>query len=56
MEVLIRIESSYFVAGIIVGEQYNKCAPIVHYMRDWSIQKIKNYCSKKGWRYQELGE
>jgi hypothetical protein len=56
MGVLIRIESPYFTAGIVIGEKYNKCAPIVHYMKNWSIQKIKNYCSKKGWKYQELGE
>jgi len=53
-EKLIRIESSYFVAGITIGDTYNKCAPILHYMKDWDIQKIKNYCSKKGWKLQEI--
>jgi hypothetical protein len=53
---LISIETSYFSAGLVIGEKYNKCAPILHYMKDWDIQKIKNYCSKKGWKFQDLGE
>lgn len=51
---LIIITSAYFVAGVILGKQYNQCAPIVHYMTDWSLQRIKQYCDKKHWKYQEF--
>lgn len=48
-DILIRIESSYFVAGL---DRYNNiCAPIIKYMKYWSLQKIIRYCNKKGWSY-----
>ena len=53
---LIRICSSYFVAGIIINiiddEYYNNCAPIIKYMKTWSPGKIRNYCKYKNWRYE----
>jgi hypothetical protein len=53
---LIRITSSYFCAGIVRDHQYTKCAPIIHYMKDWSIIKIERYCFKKGWMFEILEE
>jgi len=49
--VLIRI-SSYFVAGIIIKESINKCAPIIKYMKNWNFAKIKRYCLKKNWKLE----
>lgn len=49
-ETLITIDSGYFNAGAVLFE--NKVitvAPIIKYMMGWSIQKIENYCYKKGW-------
>lgn len=47
---LLRIQSSYFVAGIEVGA--GRAAPIVRYMVGWDIQRIQAYCARKGWRVE----
>lgn len=48
---LIRIKSSYFVAGVEVFDNGNKrCADIISYMENWSVNKIFRYCKKKGWK------
>lgn len=59
---LIRIESPWFVAGVewrtySVGNTtfYNhRCAPIIHYMRDWGVIRILNYCAKRGWKWKVI--
>jgi len=63
---LIRIVAPHFVAGIeifkisdgVLGlendEYYNKCAPILKYMKEWSPYEIKQYCIKKGWGYYPI--
>lgn len=48
MGVMVRIEASHFVAGIIVGE---RAAPILKYMIGWPTEKIIKYCQKKGWKW-----
>ena len=49
---LIRIESSYFVAGIVIDQngQVVKAAPIVKYMVGWNTEKVETYCKKRGWK------
>lgn len=57
MNILVRIESSYFVAGIVIKHpKYNICAPIISYMRDWNIDHVKQYCIYKGWKYETYQE
>jgi hypothetical protein len=48
----VRIEAPHFTAGVIVGIA---AAPIVGYMRTWTIGKIVRYCTRKGWRVMEVG-
>jgi len=52
---LIIIYAPYFTAGIEIDEETlppkNRCAPIVKYMKSWSLFKIKRYCYKKKWKY-----
>lgn len=52
-EILIRIEAPYFVAGIVynidIGEVI-KIAPIIKYMKQWSVSQIIQYCEKKHWK------
>jgi hypothetical protein len=43
---LIRIEAPHFVAGVIVGE---RAAPVISYMRGWTVTQILGYCERKGW-------
>lgn len=47
----IRITSSYFVAGVVPGE---RAAPIIKYMQEWTPVRIREYCKKKGWVYEEV--
>ena len=62
---LVRITSSYFVAGIemysdhhintfTIRKKTNRCAPIIKYMRNWNIIHIKNYCKYKKWKCEVL--
>ncbi len=44
-----RIEAPHFVAGCDDGA----CAPIIAYMRDWPIERVRSYCKTKGWRLEE---
>jgi hypothetical protein len=48
---LLRITAPHFVAGIIVGE---RAAPIVGYMRSWSIEQIKDYVAARAWALEEI--
>lgn len=52
---LIRIESSYFVAGVIFGdEKVIIAAPIIKYMIGWNMYKVINYCKQKNWKFEIL--
>lgn len=53
MNELIRIESSYFVAGIIIQKPYNVTATILSYMKTWNKLKNINYCKNKKWKFSE---
>lgn len=48
---LIRISSSYFVAGVVVGE---RAAPIIKYMSNWDEYDIARYCKKKNWKCEKI--
>jgi hypothetical protein len=47
METLLAIDSGYFYAGVEVGR---RAAPIIRYMASWSESKIREYCTRKGWK------
>jgi len=65
---LIRITAPHFCAGVVtyVGRTYIKhkgasihprehiTAPIVHYMKQWTVAEIMRYCKTKGWKYELL--
>lgn len=46
---LIMIEGPHFVAGYDVDS--GNIAPIIRYMRGWTIEEIIRYCEKKGWKF-----
>lgn len=46
---MIRILAPHFVAGIIPAE---RAAPILSYMRMWSVERIVRYCQSKGWQWE----
>ena len=49
---LIRISSNYFVAGYDCTT--GNIAPIIKYMRLWSIKRISDYCKNKNWHIEFL--
>lgn len=49
---LLRITSKHFVAGI----SDTQIAPIIKYMRDWSLEQITSYCNKKDWKLEQMTE
>lgn len=43
---MVRIEAPHFCAGIV---QQGGCAPILAYMKGWTLGEIRTYCDKQGW-------
>ena len=48
---MLRISAPHFVAGIVRGRL---CAPIIAYMKGWTLRKIKDYCARKAWTVEEM--
>jgi hypothetical protein len=47
----LRITAPHFVAGIVRG---GLCAPIIKYMRGWTLREIRSYCQKRGWTVEVI--
>lgn len=47
---LVRIEAPHFVAGIC----RQGIAPIVSYMRGWTVRQIREYCVNKDWTMEVM--
>jgi len=48
---LIRICSSYFVAGVVLEDNVViKTAPIIKYMKGWNSNKVVKYSINKNWK------
>lgn len=50
---LVRITAPHFCAGLEVGGRF---APILHYMRGWTLGRVLAYAARKGWQAETLGE
>lgn len=47
---LIRITSNYFCAGVVAHDDVvTHAAPILKYMRGWTIKRVRAYCKIKDW-------
>ena len=56
-EVLIQITAPHFCAGITIKEyKVIEVAPIVHYMKDWTMDRVIEYCKTKSWRLEIVNE
>ena len=52
---LLRIEAHHFVAGLEADNRIvTRTAPIVGYMRGWSVRRVIIYCRRKRWRLQHV--
>lgn len=49
---IVQVTAPYFTAGIVVGK---RAAPIVRYMTSWSVDAIRTYANRKGWRVVVIG-
>lgn len=48
---LVRVVAPHFVAGLVVDDEYViHAAPILRYMVGWSVDRVRDYVAKKGWR------
>ena len=47
----VQVSSAYFTAGLVVEHgKVIKAAPILGYMRGWSLEQVTAYSEKKDWR------
>lgn len=51
----IQIIAPHFCAGVVweQGKGIVKAAPIVRYMKGWTLVGVQNYCTQKGWKYEQ---
>ncbi len=53
MEDIYQIQAPYFTAGLVVKN--NLCttaAPIIKYMKGWTLARIQIYCNQKKWKLE----
>ena len=52
----VLLKSDFFTCGIVVKDKkVIEAAPIVGYMKGWSSEMVKSYCTKRGWTYERIG-
>lgn len=47
---MIRIVAPHFCAGIADG----RAAPILNYMKGWTVRRIREYCAQRGWSFEQF--
>jgi hypothetical protein len=56
-EILAQITGPHFSAGIVLwNDKVVEAAPIVHYMKRWSRDRVRTYCKDKGWQVSVVWE
>ena len=65
---LLRISAPHFVAGIECYSAFgchdyddnptliHRTAPILKYMKGWTVHRIQHYCHRKGWIFESFKE
>lgn len=55
-ELVMQIDGGHFVAGLVVNkfEFCTEAAPIIKYMRNWSLPRIRSYCSCRNWKLSKV--
>lgn len=53
---LFRIVAPFFVAGVEIDSDgyVRRWAPIIKYMRTWSLERVIEYSHKRGWQIKEV--
>jgi hypothetical protein len=52
----IQIIAPHFTGYVEVGDSGKvvRAAPIVNYMMSWSVERVTQYCDKKGWKWTPI--
>lgn len=52
----LQITAPHFCAGLFFDKSgtAQDVAPILHYMRGWSEEQIRDYCGRKGWTVEPV--
>ena len=51
----IRIAAPHFCAAVdLDGPTVTHAAPILSYMRGWTVGKIAAYCLRKNWKWSDV--
>lgn len=55
---LARITAPHFCAGLVFDGNMRviEAAPILRYMIGWSAGRVIDYCSRKHWQNESVGE
>lgn len=48
---MVRITAPHFCAGVVRGGQV---APIISYMKGWTLQQIQDYCRRRSWKVEVM--
>ncbi len=55
--ILCQIKTGYFVAGLTAEQNsqiIKRAAPIIKYMKGWTLARMEGYCIKKGWKFEYI--
>jgi hypothetical protein len=56
-EILAVIKAPHFTAGIVLhNDRVIEAADIVRFMKKWTRQRVRAYCSAKGWTISIVSE
>ncbi len=56
-EILATIDAPHFYCGIVLhDDRVVRTAPIVKYMREWTRDRVRDYCTEKGWKVSVVWE
>lgn len=51
IETLAQVRAPHFSAGLVLwDDRVEVAAPIIGYMRRWSRDRVRSYCTEKGWQ------
>jgi hypothetical protein len=53
---LYSVDAPYLTAGVVAADNgiIVATAPILNYMRHWSIERVALYCQERGWKCKEV--
>lgn len=57
IETLAVVDAPHFFAGIVLwDDRVVEAADIIKYMRQWTRDRVRDYCKSKGWKISVVHE